>query len=149
MVLHSWDKTELLWRNGGGYSYGKKRGVIRKWIDARKERGEITKCMFYITVPKNTDLYNNETIKKIEGILDKNHVSYGRFDTVCGAWNLNRDWIETGEMDCIVEFCGVYPVDWDIDDVVEFERMETEGEIIAMVDWIEDGITSCNSSWKM
>ena len=45
----------------------------------------------------------------------------------------------TGDIDCIVEFCGVYPIDWDIDDVVEFERMETEGEIIAMVDWIEDG----------
>ena len=114
-------------------------GVIRKWIDTRKEQSEITKCTFYITIPKNTDIGSNEIIKKIEGILDKNHVGYGHVDTVCGAWNLNRDWIETDDIDCIVEFCGVYPVDWDINDVVEFERMETEGEIIAMVDWIEDG----------
>lgn len=42
-------------------------------------------------------------------------------------------------MDCIVEFCGVYPVDWNIDDVVDFERMETEGEIVVTVGWIEDG----------
>ena len=118
----------------------KRTEVIQEWIDARRERGEAaTKCMFYITVPKDTDLYKDETIKKIEGILDKNHVSHGHVDTVCGVWNLNRDWIETGEIDCIVEFCGVYPVDWDLEDVVEFERMETDGEIIALVDWIEDG----------
>lgn len=117
----------------------KRTEVIREWIDARKERGEITKCMFYITVPKDTDIYKDETIRKIEGMLDRNHASHGHVDTVCGAWNLNRDWIETGEIDCIVEFCGVYPIDWDLEDVAEFERMETEGEIIALVDWIEDG----------
>ena len=112
--------------------------AIRKWIDTRKERNEITKCMFYITVPKNTDLHEDEVIKKVEAILNKHNVSYGYVDTVCGAWNLNRDWIETDSVDCIVEFCGVYPVDWDIYDVVEFERMETEGEIIVMVDWVKD-----------
>ena len=51
----------------------KRTEVIQEWIDARRERGEAaTKCMFYITVPKDTDLYKDETIKKIEGILDKN-----------------------------------------------------------------------------
>ena len=32
---------------------GKRAEVIQGWIDARKERGETTKCMFYITVPKD------------------------------------------------------------------------------------------------
>lgn len=117
----------------------KREKVIQEWIDARKERGEITKCMFYITVPKDTDISRDETIRKVEGILDRNHCSHGHVDTVCGAWNLNRDWIETGEIDCIVEFCGVYPVDWEISDVAEFERMETDGEITVLVDWIRDG----------
>lgn len=117
----------------------KRAETIREWIEARKERGEITKCMFYITVPKRTNLIKDETIKKIEGILVKNNIAHGHVDTVCGAWNLNRDWIETGEIDCIVEYCGVYPVNWDIDDVVEFERMECDGEIIVLVDWIVDG----------
>lgn len=31
----------------------KRTEVIREWIDARMERGETTKCMFYITVPKD------------------------------------------------------------------------------------------------
>lgn len=117
----------------------KREKIIQTWIDARKECGEITKCMFYITVPKVTDIYKDETIKKVEDILDRNKVSHGAVDTVCGAWNLNRDWIETGEIDCIVEFCGVYPVDWEISDVAELERMECDGEIIVQVDWIMDG----------
>lgn len=42
----------------------KRTEVIQEWIDARRERGEAaTKCMFYITVPKDTDLYRDETIK--------------------------------------------------------------------------------------
>lgn len=94
----------------------KRTEVIREWIGARKGRGEITKCMFYTTVSKDTDLYKDAIIRKIEGMLDRNHVSHGHVDTVC----------------------GVYPVDWDMEDVAEFERMENEDEIIVLVDWIED-----------
>lgn len=110
--------------------------IIRKWINARKERNEIKKCVFYITTPECAGIHKNE---KIKGILTRNKVEYCSVDSVCGAWNLNRDWIESDIMNCIVEYCGVYPVDWDIQDVVEFERMESNGEIIVFVDWIEDG----------
>lgn len=115
--------------------------VIQGWIDARRENGqEPTQCMFHITVPRaDVDLYKDETIKKVEEMLDRNHVTYGHVDTVPGAWNLNRDWVETGLIPCYVEFCGVYPVNWDIHDVAEFERMETEGEIITRVNWFVDG----------
>ena len=60
----------------------KRTEVIQEWIDARKERGEITKCMFYITVPKNIDICKDEIIRKIEGILDRNHISHGHVDTI-------------------------------------------------------------------
>ena len=107
----------------------KRTEVIQEWIDARRERGEAaTKCMFYITVPKDTDLCRDETIKKIEGMLDRNHVGHDHVDTVCGAWNLNRDWIETGEIDCIVEFCGVYPY-LDLADIRAVAADETLAEI--------------------
>ena len=43
----------------------KRTEVIQEWIDARKERGEITKCMFYITVPKDTDIYKDVTLSLI------------------------------------------------------------------------------------
>lgn len=117
----------------------KRTEIIQEWIDARKERGETQTCMFYITIPKCIAFDKDKTVGKIKDILGRNHVGYGYVDTVCGAWNLNRDWIETEEMDCIVEFCGVYPIAWDMNDVAELERMETEGEIIVMVDWIENG----------
>lgn len=113
--------------------------IIRNWINARKEDNEVTRCIFYITVPKYTDILKDETMKKVEAMLERNNVTCNRIDTVSGAWNLNRDWIETGKMDCIVEFCGVYPIKWNMKDVVEFERMENDGEILVLVDWIQDG----------
>lgn len=112
--------------------------IIQEWINERKEKNEITKCVFSITIPKCENLHKNKVIDKIEKILEKNLVTYRYVDTVCGSWNLNRDWIESGKMNCIVEYCGVYPIDWDIDDVVEFERMETNGEIVVFVDWVEN-----------
>lgn len=113
--------------------------TILGWIDARKKRCEITKCVFSITTPKINNIYNDKTIKKIEEMLKRNNVNSGCFDTISSSWNLNRDWVVTDEIDCIVEYCGVYPVNWCINDVVELERMETEGEIIILVDWIVDG----------
>lgn len=113
--------------------------TIQGWIDARKERGEIYRCVFSITTPKITNFYDDETIAKINKMLKRNNVNSDRFDTRSSSWNLNREWIVTDEMDCIVEYCGVYPINWDINDVVELERMETEGEIVVLVDWIVDG----------
>lgn len=114
--------------------------IINQWIEDRKEKGERpTECIFNITVPKNIDLHEDETIRKVKEIFDRNHVSYSHVDTMPGAWNLNRDWLETGHINCIVEYCGVYPVDWNIMDVVELERMENDGEIIIRVVWIVNG----------
>lgn len=113
--------------------------IIKEWINTRKEDNELTACVFYITVPKRVKLDKDETIKKIEDILDRNHVGHRYVDTLPGSWNLNRDWIETDQVDAAVEYCGVYPANWDIEDVVKLERMEYDGEIIIMVDWIKDG----------
>jgi hypothetical protein len=45
-----------------------------------------------------------------------------------GAWNLNHDWVETTEMECVIEYCGVYPVNWkDIRDIAWFEFMVNIG----------------------
>lgn len=37
----------------------------------------------------------------------------------------------------MAEYWDVYPVGWNIDDVVELERMESNGEIVVLVNWIE------------
>lgn len=113
--------------------------TVKDWIDDRVARGDIKEVVFYITVPENCSLRKNETIGKVEAMLDKYKISHGHVDTLPGSWNLNRDWVETGHFHAIVEFCGVYPVGWDMADVVELERMETSGEIIIMADWIVGG----------
>lgn len=117
----------------------KRAEYIQNMIDSRKEKGETRSCIFYITVPKNTNIRKDPVIQKVEEMLDRNHVTHGHVDTVEGTWNLNRDWVQTDPMDCIVEYCGVYPTGWEINDVEELERMENDGEILVMVDWIVGG----------
>lgn len=55
----------------------------------------------------------------------------GLFDAVVRM--LSEDSVETAPVECAVEFCGVYPIGWDLEDMAEFERMESDGEIVAMV----------------
>ena len=104
--------------------------TLQKWIDARKECDEITNMMFTISAVA-APCFDVTTIEnKVMELLDRNGVGYSKVDTVSGAWNLNRDWIETDIIPCAVEYCGCYPVEWSIEDVAELERMENEGEII-------------------
>lgn len=117
----------------------KRKQEVQEWINDRVKAGQTTKCVFYITSPKRMCLKTNEAIKEINAILDRNQVTHGYVDTYTGAWNLNRDWIETGEIECAVEFCGVYPVNWNMDDVVQLEMMESSGLLTIMVDWVVDG----------
>lgn len=110
--------------------------MIQNCINNRKERNELTPCIFYISIPDARDkLLDNRLIQKISRMLNKYHVDNGICDTVSGAFNLNRDWLETGVMNCAVEYCGVYPVDWDIEDVLEFEDLEYSGQILVNVIW--------------
>lgn len=107
--------------------------AIQEWIISRKEKNEINQMLFYITVPAlNINVYKDETLKLIADLLNRNNVSYNYVDTIPGAWNLNRDWIETDVMDCIVEYCGVYPINWSIDDIITFEELENQGKIVVL-----------------
>lgn len=111
----------------------KRAEVIREWISERKKKGQLTGCVLYITVPKYIKIQDDVTIRKVEAILDRNHVDHAQVDTVSSAYNLDREWVQTGRIDCVIEYCGVYPAGWEINDVVELERMEHAGEIIISV----------------
>lgn len=115
---------------------------IKKMVDARKEDGETpTPCIFQISVPKIKDgeiLSNNTKIKVVTDIFDKYKIPWQSVDTIGGAYNLNRDWIETSDIPCYIEYCGVYPVDWDPEDCAVIENMDYEGEIIVKVLWHVD-----------
>lgn len=116
--------------------------TIYKWIEGRKVDGQKPiSCIFYITVPNLLEnITEDKTIKNVVGILNKYNIEWNIVDTVPGSFNLNRDWIETSDINCYIEYCGCYPVEWDIDDVTELESLEYEGKIIIKVLWHqEDG----------
>lgn len=107
---------------------------VARWIESRKTKNELVDCFFTITVPNvNINKYDDQTFKKICNILDKYKIPHQFVDTVPGAWNLNRDWIETGVISCAIEYCGVYPANWDIEDIIDLENMESSGQIIILV----------------
>ena len=121
---------------------GNRANEIQKWIDNRlMDNQKPYKIMFEISVPKNNlqeNKYENPIYKKIIELLNKYSINFGFVDTVEGSFNLNRDWLETDDVECFVEYCGIYPIHWNIEDVVEFERMENDGEIIVLAFWHED-----------
>lgn len=117
-----------------------RKDMIKNCINTRKEKGELTPCVFYISpADSRTSIYDNPITRKISLMLNKYHISHGFCDTVSGSYNLNRDWIETDIIDCAIEYCGAYPANWDIDDILELEDMEYSGQIIIQVAWKIDG----------
>lgn len=113
---------------------------IKECIDARREAGELTPCVFGITTPKVIGTKNSQAMKKVQEILKRNGIKAGWVDTMPGSYNLDRDWLEMeSPTPCAVEYCGAYPADWNIDDVVELDRMESKGEIIIHVSQVADG----------
>lgn len=116
-----------------------RKNMILNWIKDRRDNGEKpTLCVFQITVPKlseDDNLEDIENIKILTNIFSKYQIGWNCVDTVDGSFNLNREWIETKDIPCYIEYCGVYPADWDIEDIITLERMENEGNIIIRVLW--------------
>lgn len=126
--------------------------MIRKWIEDRVHKQETVRCVFDVTVPKCMDytpeFNKNPIIKEICEIFDKYDIIYETVDSIPGAWNLDRLWIETKiktPIECAIEYSGVYPVNWDIKDVIKLEKMECSGKIIIKVSCITvDGDLALN-----
>lgn len=120
-----------------------RKNMILNWIKDRRDNGEKpTLCVFQITVPKlseDDNLEDIENIKILTNIFSKYQIGWNCVDTVDGSFNLNREWIETKDIPCYIEYCGVYPADWDIEDIITLERMENEGNIIIRVLWHKEG----------
>lgn len=102
---------------------------IKEWIKNRVEDKETNTCFWGIRVNGfYGNIYSDPKIKEITDILDRNGVEWQACDNMSGAWNLNHDWIETKEMECAIEYCGVYPVNWkDVKDIAWFEFMVNAG----------------------
>lgn len=116
----------------------RKKTMFSKWINKRKESGEeTTPCMFLFTTPKiQKNLEIDENIKILTDILEKYGITWGTVDTVSGSYNLDREWIETNEdIHCYIEYSGVYPVEWDIEDIIKLEELDKNGNLIIKVSY--------------
>lgn len=115
--------------------------LISEWININKRMNygeEPTPCIFQITTPKFLEderLEDDESIKVLTDIFDKYGIGWQRVDTIGGAFNLNRDWIETKDIPCYIEYCGVYPIKWDVEDVATLEKLDYDGKVIIKVLW--------------
>ena len=112
--------------------------ILLGWIKRRTKDNETTKCRFDITVPKLVNnLDSNKFIKEVCSLFDKYGIRYIKADTMPGAFNLNREWIETDDstpIECAIEYPGAYPVE-----------MEQNGDIIVRVSWFtKDGYVILN-----
>lgn len=114
---------------------------IQEWINARKKEKPYH-VRFCITTPWEAGgwrkLSSSNSIKKVIEILNNNNVKFSNCDTNPGSFNLNQEWIETDIIDAIVEFCGVYPINWNTEDTLKFVRLIEKGKIVVTVDWYDD-----------
>ena len=90
---------------------------IKRSIEGRRERKEITNAIFSITTSKaaydEEELMSKKAFQKTVGIFEKylgedNHI---RVDSMDGCWDLNRVWYQFPAIPCGVEYSGVYPLE--------------------------------------
>lgn len=94
-----------------------RKNKIQNMINKRLVDNDTVNCLFQILLLKE------ESKDILEDLLKRNGYETYTVDTVNGCWNLNDDWYEFDNVESIVEFCGVYPVKWNIDDVVLLEEL--------------------------
>ena len=74
---------------------------------------------------------SQKAFQKTVGIFEKylgegNHI---RVDSMDGCWDLNRVWYQFPAIPCGVEYSGVYPLEWEWEDVQKLTEWIDDGEI--------------------
>jgi len=106
---------------------------IQKWIDERMKDNDYGQVLFSVLVLDPA--YENQVVE----LIKRNYPKYTRCDTKLGCWCLNDDWYEF-YANSITEYCGVYPVNWNIADVVFLEELYLRRKIYIDAAWVtKDG----------
>lgn len=117
-----------------------RKNAIQNMIADRLVDNNTVNCIFQILLLKE------ESKDILEELLKRNGYEICTVDTVSGCWNLNDDWYELDNVESIVEYCGIYPVKWDINDVVLLDELYYNRDIYINVFWKkekEDGTIKC------
>lgn len=107
---------------------------IQHWIDRRMENKDYIKTLFSVLVLDPA--YEQQVIE----LIKRNYPDYSICDTKLGCWNLNDDWYEF-YADAITEWGGVYPINWNMADVVFLEELYLSRKIYIDAAWVtKDGL---------
>ena len=107
---------------------------IKEWIENRKQKNETNIVRFYISPANaNINIYEDKLINKITEKFKTIGVETNIVDTVDGSFNLNRSFLETDEVEAIIEYCGVYPVNMNPEDSAWLSKLDDEGKIRIVV----------------
>ena len=107
---------------------------IQSWIAKRMEDKDYINTLFSVLVLDPA--YEKQVIE----LIKRNYPHYNRVDTKLGCWNLNDDWYEF-YADAITEWSGVYPIKWNIADVVFLEELYLRRKIYIDAAWVtENGL---------
>ena len=74
-----------------------------------------------------------EEIKAVIVLLDKYKIKWSYVDTVSGNFDLNRMYIETDLIPAVIEYSGVNPIGWDVDDIQKLYMLDYSGAIRIVV----------------
>lgn len=108
---------------------------IQKYIDSRMENKDYIRTLFSVLV------LDPAYEKQVVELIQRNDPEYNRCDTKLGCWNLNDDWYEF-YADAITEWGGVYPINWNMADVVFLEELYLRRKVYIDAAWdTKDGLT--------
>lgn len=111
---------------------------IQRWINTRMENKDYRNTLFSVLV------LDPAYEKQVLELIKRNYPHYNRVDTMLGCWCLDDDWYEF-YADAITEYCGVYPVNWNIADVVFLEELYLRRKIYIDAAWVtKDGLMPIN-----
>jgi hypothetical protein len=106
---------------------------IQKWIDERMKDNDYGQVLFSVLV------LDPAYEKQVVELIKRNYPKYNICDTKLGCWCLNDDWYEF-YADAITEYCGGYPIRWNIADVVFLEELYLRRKIYIDAAWVtKDG----------
>lgn len=95
---------------------------IKRMIDFRLKTNDYIKCLFSVLI------LDNSIKKTVEELLRRYNHDDDTVDTVAGCWCLNDDWYEFQE-DATIEFGGVYPIHWNLGDIIYLEELYQKRKI--------------------
>lgn len=89
---------------------------IKSMIDDRVKKSDYIRCLFKVLI------LDDSVRKSFEELLRRYNHSTDTVDTVPGCWCLNDDWYEFQE-DAIIEYGGIFPINWNLGDLVYLEEL--------------------------